>query len=286
MDASEARRPGHPLIEVGRLRELVEEAVPLTLLDVRWSLQGPPGREAYRAGHLPGAHFVDMEDELAAPRRPDGRGGRHPLPEPDRFAAAMRSHGVRRLRPVVVYDQRDGTAAARAWWLLRHHGHDDVRVLDGGFEAWLSAGGPVVTEDPVLAPGDFVARDGRLPVLTADDAADLAAAGVLLDARAAERYAGRTEPIDPVAGHVPGAVSAPTVDNVRPDGRFRPVAELQERFAALGVGDGARVGVYCGSGVTAAHEILALQAAGVDAALYPGSWSDWISDPAREVATG
>jgi thiosulfate/3-mercaptopyruvate sulfurtransferase len=277
--------PRRPLIGVAALRELMDSAGPLTVLDVRWFLLGPPGREGYEAGHLPGARFVDLDTELAGRAHPGGGGGRHPLPDPDRFAAAMRAHGVRRHVPVIVYDQRDGTSAARAWWLLRHHGHDDVRVLDGGFDAWASAGGPVVDATPTPVAGDFVAVAGRAPVVDAAGAAALAAEGLLLDARAAERYAGTNEPVDPVAGHVPGAVSAPTFANVDADGRFLPADALRERFAALGARNGARVGVYCGSGVTATHEVLALALVGIDAALYAGSWSDWVSDPARPVMT-
>jgi len=156
-----------PLIGVERLRELVDAAAAVTILDVRWSLTGPPGRELYDAGHLPGAHFVDLDTELAAPPAPGGAGGRHPLPVPDHFAAAMRTHGVSRHVPVVVYDQRDGTSAARAWWLLRHHGHHDVRVLDGGFQAWAASGAVVVQESSTPAIGDFVVSRGGLPVLEA-----------------------------------------------------------------------------------------------------------------------
>jgi thiosulfate/3-mercaptopyruvate sulfurtransferase len=277
--------PGPPLIGADRLCELVSSPEPPIVLDVRWSLSGPDGRRAYEAGHVPGASFVDLETELAAPPRPDRRGGRHPLPDPDAFAAAMRSHGVSRHVPVVVYDQRDGTSAARAWWLLQHHGHADARVLDGGFDAWTAAGGPVVTEPTLPSRGDFVTSPGQARVLDAADAARLVEHGLLLDARAHERYAGASEPVDAVAGHVPGAVSAPTLDNLHADGRFRSPDDLRRRFEGLGVRTGDEVGVYCGSGVTAAHEVLALRLIGVDAALYVGSWSDWVSDPSRPVTT-
>jgi thiosulfate/3-mercaptopyruvate sulfurtransferase len=286
MSANKAgRTPRRPLVGADRLRDLIDSRTPLTILDVRWSLLGPSDRQAYEAGHLPGARFVRLDTELAAPPLPDGSGGRHPLPDPDRFAAAMRAHGVRRHVPVVVYDQRDATSAARAWWLLRHHGHDDVRVLDGGLDGWTAAGGPVVQATPTPLAGDFTASQGRTPVVDAAGAAAMAAQGLLLDARAAERYDGTHEPVDPVAGHVPGAVSAPTLSNVDADGRFLPADKLRERFAAVGARNGARVGVYCGSGVTATHEILALDVVGIDAALYAGSWSDWVSDPARPVRT-
>ena len=184
---------------------------------------------------------------------------------------------------MIVYDERDATAAARGWWLLRYYGHEDVRVLDGGYQAWLAAGLPVSAADPAGRPGDFTARPGHMPVLDAAGAESVARTGLLLDARAGERYRGEQEPIDPVAGHIPGAVSAPAVANVNPDGTFRTTAELTARFTALGAGP---VGAYCGSGVTAAHEVLALALAGLPAALYVGSWSNWITDPARPVATG
>jgi thiosulfate/3-mercaptopyruvate sulfurtransferase len=261
------------------------------LLDVRWRLGGPPGRELYLAGHIPGAVFTDLDRDLAA--RP-GPGGRHPMPAAADFQAAMRRAGVRGDRLVVVYDDADSTAAARAWWLLRYFGHRSVRVLDGGYLAWTAAGLPVETGPPPSGqePGDFTASPGHLELLDAAGAAALARAGLLLDARAGERYRGETEPVDPVAGHIPGAVSAPTAANVNPDGTFLRPAELASRFAVLAAGAGlgadgeTAVGAYCGSGVTAAHEVLALTLAGLPASLYVGSWSEWITDPARPVATG
>jgi len=279
----------HPLVDVGSLARELAGGTPPVLLDVRWRLGGPPGIDSYRAGHLPGAVFADLDTDLAGP---PGAGGRHPLPAAADFEAAMRRAGVRAGYPVVVYDEGDSTVAARAWWTLRYFGHDQVRVLDGGFRAWAAAGQPVTTQEPSVAAGDFTAAPGNLPVLDAAGAAALARSGVLLDARAGERYRGETEPVDPVAGHIPGALSAPTAGNVGPDGRFLPPGELRQRFAGLGVpvdsvdtGPGA-VGAYCGSGVTAAHEVLALALAGVPAALYVGSWSGWTADPARPVATG
>jgi thiosulfate/3-mercaptopyruvate sulfurtransferase len=278
--------PGGLLVSPAALaEELASEPGP-ALLDVRWRLGGPPGLDSYREGHLPGAVFTDLERDLAAP---PGPAGRHPLPDPAVFTDAMRAAGVSEDRPVVVYDDRDATAAARAWWLLRYHGHRNVRVLDGGYQAWLAAGLPVTQADPAPKPGDFTARPGHMPVLDAAGAQDVARTGLLLDARAGERYRGEHEPVDPVAGHIPGAVSAPTADNVNPDGTFRGAAELAARFAVLAGGAGPRaetVGAYCGSGVTAAHEVLALALAGLPAALYVGSWSNWITDLARPVATG
>ncbi|MEU7433512.1 sulfurtransferase [Streptomyces sioyaensis] len=263
--------------------ELAQPAAPV-LLDVRYQLGGPPGRPQYEAGHVPGAVYVDLDSELAAP---PGPAGRHPLPDLEVFTGAMRAAGVRADRPVVVYDGGQSWAAARAWWLLRWTGHPDVRVLDGGLAAWQASGGALSIDQPAPATGDFTPHPGALPVLTADDAAALARRGVLLDARAAERYRGEVEPIDPVAGHIPGAVSAPTTDNVAEDSTvFRDASELARRFASLGATADAEVGVYCGSGVSAAHEVLALAVAGVPAALYVGSWSEWTADPSRPVATG
>jgi thiosulfate/3-mercaptopyruvate sulfurtransferase len=258
---------------------------PPVLLDVRWQLGGPNGRADYAAGHLPGAVYVDLDAELAGP---PGASGRHPLPEPEVFAAAMRRAGVSRSRRVVVYDGGQSWAAARAWWLLRWAGHEDVRVLDGGLAAWE---GPLETGEVTPEQGDFTPRPGTLRVLDADGAAALARRGVLLDARAAERYRGDVEPIDRVGGHIPGAVSAPTAQNVEPRGGegaplLRPPQELRARFEELGVTDESEVGVYCGSGVSAAHEVLALTEAGFDPVLYPGSWSEWSADPERPVATG
>jgi thiosulfate/3-mercaptopyruvate sulfurtransferase len=272
-----------PLISAGELAARLGSLAPPVLLDVRWRLGGPPGAQAYRAGHLPAAVFVDLDRDLAGP---PGTGGRHPLPDPARFQAAMRRCGVSGGRGVVVYDQRDTTAAGRAWWLLGYHGHPDVRVLDGGYDGWVEAGHEVTTEVAEPAPGDFVARPGGRPLLDAAGAAEVAAAGVLLDARAPERFRGESEPVDPVAGHVPGARSAPAAGNLGPDGRLRPPAELRARFSALGVRDDLPVGAYCGSGVVAASQVLALEVAGFRAALYVGSWSQWITDPSRPVATG
>lgn len=270
-----------PLITAGALVELLDkrEDGP-TVLDVRWELGSGAMREEYLKGHLPGAAFVDLDVDLSdAP----GAGGRHPLPRADTFAAAMRATGVRNRLPVVVYDGATSMSAARAWWLLRYFGHREVSVLDGGLAAWIDAGGPIEIGQPVIERGDFVAVSGGMPLLDADAAASLASHGVLIDARAPERFAGRHEPIDPVAGHVPGAVNRPTTLNVDGAGRFVDPHQLKDAFASLGVGPGVEVGAYCGSGVTAAHEVLALELAGYRAALYGGSWSEWITDPNRPV---
>jgi len=267
-----------PLIDADGLRERLDD---VTVLDVRWRLGGPPGREEHARGHVPGAAYVDLETALADP--PAGPGGRHPLPEPGRFQAAMRAAGVATGRPVVVYDDWGSRAAARCWWLLRWAGHDDVRVLDGGWSAWQRAGGAVETGEVRPEPGDLVVRPGSLPTVDADGAARVAADGLLLDAREPERYRGDVEPVDPVAGHVPGAVNAPTSANLGPDGRFRDPAALRATYAAA---EGRPTAVYCGSGITATHDVLAMAVAGLDATLYPGSWSEWVSQGSRPVQTG
>lgn len=228
---------------------------------------------------MPGAVFLDLDEDLCGP---PGPGGRHPLPDPGDLERVLRRAGVSGDRPVVIYDHGDGLAAARAWWTLRWAGHPDVRVLDGGFPQWTYEveSGTVTPEE-----GDFVVRPGRMPVLDADSAAGVARTGVLIDARTADRFRGETEPIDPVAGHIPGAVNLPKPRLTSEDGRLLPPADLRAAFASVGVPAGS-VGAYCGSGVTAAHTVLAMNAAGLgDAALYVGSWSNWIADPARPVAT-
>ena len=269
-----------PLLSTAALSALDD----VTLLDVRWDVGVGARADLFEQGHIPGAAFVDLDRELSAP---PGAGGRHPLPAPGEFEAAMRRAGVSERRPVVVYDGANSSAAARAWWLLRYFGHEDVRVLDGGLAAW-AAGGGALERGPARPrePADFTARPGQMLVLDAAGAAELARHGLLLDARATERFRGESEPIDPVAGHIPGARNRPTTENVEPSGAFRGPAELQAAFEAVGAAPGVAVGAYCGSGVTAAHEVLALTLAGIDAALYPGSWSEWIRDPSRPVATG
>lgn len=281
----------NPLVTVAELRRLLASSEPTehpVVLDVRYRMGGPGGPEEYARGHVPGAAYVDLDSALASP---PGAGGRHPLPDSDAFVAAMRRAGVDSGRPVVVYDDWAGRAAARCWWLLRHYGHDDVTALDGGWSAWLGAGGEVETGLPAeraagVVAGDFAGEPGHLAVVGADGVLDVARDGVLLDAREPERYRGEAEPVDPVAGHVPGAANVPTSANVGADGSFRPVDELRSVYAAAreAAGDGARVAAYCGSGVTACHDLLALATLGVDAALYPGSWSEWVTDPDRPVA--
>ncbi|WP_217181299.1 sulfurtransferase [Streptomyces sp. AC495_CC817] len=268
------------IISAPELANELAGARPPVILDVRWQLGGPNLRPEYEKAHIPTAVFVDLDAELAGPA---GSGGRHPLPDLDGFGTAMRAAGVSADRAVVVYDGGLNWAAARAWWLLRWAGHPSVRVLDGGLVAWTGA---LTAEIPEPAPGTFEPVPGALPLLDADGAAALARTGLLLDARAAERYRGDVEPIDPVGGHIPGAVSAPTTENVAESGLFRTAAELTDRFKGLGATADSEVGVYCGSGVSGAHQVLALAVAGIPAALYVGSWSEWSRDGDRPVATG
>ena len=277
-------RTGRPDVRRGPLispDELAADLERVTVLDVRYEMGGPPGRAQHAAGHVPGAAYVDLDEELAAP---PGAGGRHPLPDETTFEAAMRRAGVRTDRPVVVYDDWQGRAAARAWWLLRFHGHGDVRVLDGGWSAWLEDGHPVEVGQPVVLPGDFTVSTAKHAAVVEAD--DVPGVGVLVDARAVERFAGETEPVDPVAGHIPGAVNVPTTENLDERGRFRSAAQLRETYARVGADTATSVAAYCGSGVTAAHDVLAMEVAGIHAALYAGSWSGWITDPERPVATG
>jgi thiosulfate/3-mercaptopyruvate sulfurtransferase len=267
-------------------RDLLQERERVVLIDVQWNLTtaaGPPGRELYAAAHLPGAHHVDLDAELAGP---PGRAGRHPLPQAHAVAAAAERCGASNDSRIVVYDQGPSQAAARAWWVLRYFGATDVAVLDGGLAAWLAAGGPVTAALPEPGSGTFEAHAGGMPVLDAAGAARVALEGVLLDARVPERFRGESEPIDPVAGHVPGAVNAPTADNLAEDGRFLPPDDLRDLYSRKGIRGGMAVGAYCGSGVTAAHDVLALHEVGIEAALYVGSWSEWVTDPSRPVATG
>lgn len=254
------------------------------VLDVRWSLAVPDGRPAYAAEHVPGAIYVDLNTDLAAP--PSASEGRHPLPTQGSFERAARSWGLTEGEAVVVYDDASGMVAARAWWLLRHAGVSDVRILDGGIGAWRAANAPLESGEIHPIATNIELSWGHMSIVDADEAAEVTSEGVLLDARAGERYRGESEPIDPRAGHIPGAVSAPTHDNVGDAGTFLSPGALRSRFAELGV-DGSRpVAVYCGSGVTAAHQIAALAEVGIEAALYPGSWSQWASDAERTAAVG
>lgn len=264
-----------PIVDAEWLREHLGEDG-LRVIDFRWYLQGRGGRDEYLKGHIPGAVFVDLEEVTGA----EGS-GRHPLPTADEFQRAMRVAGVGMRTRVVAYDDAGGSVAARLWFLLGFFGHDAQAVLDGGIQAW---GGPLKTDVPQVAPGDFVARapDTRLVL---DYVAVRAVRGVpVIDARAGARYRGETEPIDPKAGHVPGALNAPYTENLGPDGRFKSPEELRAQYERLGAADGAVF--YCGSGVNATHHLIGMALAGLpNARLYAGAWSDWSRRDAP-VATG
>jgi thiosulfate/3-mercaptopyruvate sulfurtransferase len=282
-----------PLITTTALAELADDdsaASRLVVLDVRWRLGGPPGEVDYRAAHLPGAVFVDLGTALADP---PGPGGRHPIPSPDRLAAEFAALGISDDSRVVAYDDRDGSVAARAWWLLRWLGlpAEQVQVLDGGYAAWGEEGRPVTERVPAPSVGRLTAAPGAMPLLDADSAEATARRGVLLDARAPARYLGESEPVDPRAGHIPGAHNAPFARHLGSDGRWLPAETLAAHYRALGVTELGEVGAYCGSGVTATSVVLALEYAGLrprgrPAALYAGSWSSWSADPSRPVELG
>ncbi|MFC9352257.1 sulfurtransferase [Arthrobacter sp. NPDC057013] len=272
------------LIDVAGLNARMAAGQRTVVLDVRWALGDTEGRSHYLKEHIPGAVYVDLPTQLADPADP-GR-GRHPLPSLARFQEAARSWGLCDGDVVVAYDDAGNTSAARVWWMLRDAGVRTVYLLDGGLAAWRSAGLPLEGGPVEPETGDVTLAGGGMAVTDADGAAGWSAAGVLLDARAGERYRGEIEPVDPRAGHIPGAVSAPTTGNLDDDGRFLPAEKLRERFASLGVDATTPTAVYCGSGVTASHEIAALEIAGFSAALFPGSFSEWSNDASRRVATG
>lgn len=254
---------------------MLAAGAPVTVLDVRWRLAQPDGRDDYTAGHVPGAVYASLDDDLTDHTVP-GR-GRHPLPTGALVQQAARRWGVRAGVPVVVYDDWNRAGSSRAWWVLTAAGIPGVRILDGGLAAWTAAGGELETGWRSAEPGDVaVIHDdlyrGGLPTLTADEASNLGER--LIDARAPERFRGETEPVDPVAGHVPGAVNVPSTSLLGPDGAFGAAPDLDV------------AGAYCGSGVTASVVVAAFAAAGTPVALFPGSWSQWCAEPGRPVATG
>ncbi len=275
------------LIAVSDARALV--GVPsVVFVDCRFSLDDTGrGRRAYRDGHIPRARYAHLDDDLSGPVVA-GATGRHPLPHPDTLAETLGRWGIAPATQVVAYDDMGGAIAARLWWLMRWVGHARVAVLDGGWPRWTAEGGPVDTDMPAGEPGRYPVQPDARWIAEVDEVAENTGIA-LLDARAADRYAGRVEPIDPVAGHIPGARSLPFAQNLETDGRMRSIDALRARFAPYfeGRDDASDVVCYCGSGVTAAHNVLAMAHAGYHGArMYPGSWSAWITDPNRPVATG
>lgn len=274
-----------------RLRTAPLDTPDVRVFDVRHDLTNhTAGRQAYDAGHIPGARYLDHETELAAART--GRNGRHPLPDRAQFGALMAAHGVTPRTLVVAYDASGGMYAAHLWWMLRWLGHERVAVLDGGWQAWTAAGLPVSQDAaPAVRPGTPV-EPGAPLAGTVDAQAVLAnitqPAFTVIDARAANRYRGEVEPMDPVAGHIPGALNRPNGENLQPDGRFKTAEQLRSEFSSLLAGhDPASIVHQCGSGITACHNLLSMEIAGLTGSrLYPGSWSEWCSDPARPVAKG
>jgi len=277
-----------PIVTTDWLAEHLDDP-DLRVADVRWYLDpARRGRDAYAAGHIPGAVFLDVEADLSAPGGSRGGPlGRHPWPAEAQVSRVMSAAGIGPGVRVVAYDDQAGAIAARLWYLLQAHGHDDVAVLDGGIVKWVAEGRALERATPPARSARFAARLRPGSVLTKDDMAGGARGRLVLDARAGERYRGETEPIDPRAGHIPGAKNAPFSGNLTtgPVPVFLPPAKLRQRYAALGA-EAAEPVVYCGSGVTACHDLLALRAAGLPGALYAGSWSEWSADPALPVAVG
>jgi thiosulfate/3-mercaptopyruvate sulfurtransferase len=270
-----------PLVGVDWLRERLDDPG-LRVVDCRWTLGRPgAGRAAYLEGHIPGAAFLDMDGDLSDP---PGERGRHPLPDPVRFEAAVRSAGISGDTRVVAYDESGQGGAARLWWLLRHFGHAAVAVLDGGLVAWRDAGGALEPGEERPAPGTFRLSERRGDTVSADEIEDGLDGAALVDARAPERYAGATEPIDPVAGHIPGAANAPYAE-LAPGGRYLPAEQLRARLERAGASGDDGLVAYCGSGVSACTVVLAAELAGLPARLYPGSWSEWCAR-AGPVETG
>jgi thiosulfate/3-mercaptopyruvate sulfurtransferase len=272
-----------PILTPAELAALLDAETTPHVLDVRWDLARQDGRESYLEGHIPGAVYVDLDTELSTHGRPED--GRHPMPAPGTLQAAARRWGVRDGDAVVVYDDYNSLAAARAWWLLRRSGLADVRVLDGGLRAWTDDGFALESGDVVPERGDVVLDEPADGIVDLVEAARWPDAGVLIDARAADRYRGEVEPYDPVAGHIPGAVNLPA-PALLTAGRFRSADELRAAFAGVGATDDVIVAAYCGSGVTAAHTALAGEIAGIDVTVYPGSWSAWSNTPGMPIATG
>ena len=276
----------HPLISATELRDLLARRPETVLLDCSFDLADPAdGERAYAEGHLPGARYAHLDRDLSAPKT--GRNGRHPLRDRAAYAAWIGSVGITPTTPVVAYDRQGSMFAVRAWWVLRWLGHDEVAVLDGGLPAWQATGGALSTETPAVPPAaPYPDLPPAMPRIDAAQLQQRLREVLILDARAPERYRGDVEPLDAVAGHIPGAVNRFFKDNLQPDGRFKPADELKREFDAL-LTDERQVVHSCGSGVTACHNLLAMEVAGFGRSrLYAGSWSEWCSDPSRPMVQG
>lgn len=271
-------------MSAAELNDLLSQGAPVRVIDVRWRLDRPgSGHDDYLTGHIPGAVFASLDTELAA--HGEASEGRHPLPSTETLQGAARRWGVSSGDIVVAYDDTKGAAAARAWWLLRQAGLD-VRVLDGGIRAWQAAGFDIARDDVRPEPGDVVLGEIGQDALSIDEAAAFPSSGVLLDVRAPERYRGESEPLDPVAGHIPGARNLPTMLHLDADGRMLDAEAVLANLAGVGATEKTPIAAYCGSGVTAAHTALILSEIGIEAKVFPGSWSQWSNTPGRPVATG
>lgn len=291
--ASKPRPAPSPLVSAAALKSALAAGAEVVLIDASYDLADlAAGERAFAHGHVPGAQYADLGRDLSAPLAPPGPGftGRHPLPAREAFAATAGRLGITPRSCVVAMDRQGGPYAARVWWLLRWIGHSRVWVLDGGVDAWLDAGGRLTSEPAAIrARGPYPLRQASMPTVDAATLYRRLGVAQVIDARAAERFRGDVEPLDPVAGHIPGTLNRPFRDNLEPGStRFKPGTQLAREFAAIGGGRAPAETVHlCGSGVTACHNLLAMEAAGLaGAALYPGSWSEWCADPARPVARG
>ena len=287
-DVTEKKIMSTPLISSQQLADQLGDAN-IVICDCRHDLMDlEKGRRAYAEGHIPGAHFIHLDEDLSGKKT--GQNGRHPLPDIDAFAKTMGSIGIDGTKQVIAYDDAGGPYAARLWWLLRWLGHDQVALLDGGINRWIAEGRAIDRVTPSAKPANFIAKQKN--GMTVDANFILAnikqPSAIVVDARAPERYRGETEPIDAVAGHIPGALNRVFKNNLNTDGTFKSAAILKQEFAALlGGKSPSDVINQCGSGVTACHNLFAMEIAGLSGSkLYPGSWSEWCADPARPVATG
>lgn len=271
------------LVSVAELATEAASDAPPRLLDVRWRLNEPEGRPAYLRSHLPGAVYVDLERELSRLGHPEE--GRFPLPDVEHLELAARRWGLNQGDRVVVYDDNDGVTAARAWWLLRRHGVD-VRVLDGGFRAWLDSGEQLARGDQVSPPGDLTLGPPQLPAASIEEVATAPRSGYLVDVRAPQQYRGQSRGLEPDGGHIPGAVNIPTVTHISATGGLLPPDRIRDTLQSHGLEPGRPVTIYCNNGIASMHSALAFETAGYRARVYAGGWSQWSRTPGRPIAVG